>query len=172
MNKALLLVVDMQKGFVKDDKTRHIVPVVNELLVAWQTKGWPVVYSRFINLPGSNFERLRDWHELQGEPQTELLDDLVIVSPYMLKKSTYAAWSDEVISIAAANAAQDVVIVGVDTNECVQVTATAVFDSGYTPWVVRDATASNGGPAAHDTAIEALQILLGQQQIITQEELQ
>jgi nicotinamidase-related amidase len=137
MNKALLLVVDMQKGFVRDDKTRHIVPVVNELLAAWQTKGWPVAYSRFINLPGSNFERLRDWRELQGEPQTELLDELEVVSPYVLKKSTYAAWSDEVIGICAAAGVRDVVIVGVDTNECVLATALAVFDSGYTPWVVR-----------------------------------
>lgn len=171
MNKALLLVVDMQKGFLVTDSTRHLTHEVNELISVWKDKDWPIAYSRFVNLPGSNYERLRDWHELMDEPDTELADELVVASPYILKKGSYSAWSGETTSICVSQQLRDVVIVGVDTNECVLATAISVFDSGFIPWIVRDCCASNGGPSAHDRAIQALEVLLGKQQIITKEDI-
>lgn len=171
MDKALLLVVDVQKGFLQTEDAKAVIPHVNTLIGMWEERGWPVVYGRFVNIEGSNWERLRDWHELKGEPDTLLADDLHVVSPYVFKKSTYSAWSNETAAVAALHGATNVVIVGVDTNECVLATAISVFDSGMTPWVVRDCCASNGGVKAHDTAIELLETLLGKQQVIFSKEI-
>jgi nicotinamidase-related amidase len=162
----ILLVVDMQQGFVDSPDTRAIVPNVVEMTKLWQDRGWPIVCSRFVNLPGSNWHRLRDWHDLQNEPATLLIPELDGVTQYILKKSTYSAWSDEVSMVCAAHQARDVVIVGVDTNECVLATALSVFDSGLTPWIVRDACASSGGSKPHNMALELLAALMGQQQVI------
>ena len=171
MQKALLLVVDMQKGFVTTDATRAIVPAVNRLVERWQEQGWPIVYSRFVNIENSNWERLRDWHELKGEPQTQLVDELTVASPYVFKKSTYAAWSHETAAVCQAHDVREAVIVGVDTNECVLATALAVFDAGLMPWIVSDCCASSGGSEPHKMALRLLRPLLGTQQVITSEEI-
>jgi nicotinamidase-related amidase len=167
MNKALLLVVDVQNGFLKSDETKAVVPRINELIETWEGRRWPVVYSRFINLADSNWERLRDWHELKAEPDTLLADELKVAGEYVFKKSSYSAWSSDVESVCHSHGVSDIVIVGVDTNECVLATALAVFDAGMTPWVVEDCCASGGGDRSHEMAIELMKPLLGEQQIIT-----
>ena len=168
--KSLLLVVDAQKGFM-NEATRPVVPRINQLIQLWRQRNWPVACSRFVNLPGSNWERLRYWHEMQAEPQTLLADGLEADTPYIFEKSTYSAWSDEVIAVCESHQADDVVIVGVDTNECVLATALSVFDAGYRPWVVEDCCASGGGRRPHQTAISLMMALLGEQQIVRSKDL-
>lgn len=153
-------------------EARAVVPRINRLIERWQAKRWPIVYSRFINLDQSNWQRLRDWHELQCQPDTELAEGLTVASDYIFKKSTYAAWSSETAAVSAAHHVHDIVIVGVDTNECVLATALAVFDAGLTPWVVEDCCASNGGPEPHQLALQLLRPLLGEQQVITADTVQ
>ena len=171
MNKALLLIVDVQKGFLQTAETRAVVPCINELVTAWQERSWPVAYSRFINLENSNWQRLRDWHELTDEPATQLADGLIVTGNYIFKKSTYAAWSPETAAVCAGQGITDVVIAGVDTNECVLATALAVFDAGLTPWVAENCCASNGGSKPHAAAIGLLKPLLGEQQIVKSSQL-
>lgn len=171
MNKSLLLVVDVQKGFLQSAESKAVVSGINALVEQWQTKDWPIVYSRFINLEGSNYERLRDWHELKHQPDTELAAKLKVVEPYIFKKSTYSAWSTETAQVAAIHGCSDVVIAGVDTNECVLATALSVFDASLTPWLVEDCCASNGGKTAHEAAIKLLKPLLGEQQIVTSKDI-
>jgi nicotinamidase-related amidase len=166
-NPRLLLLVDVQNGFVSNEDTQAVLPRIVELAGLWQQRDWPIVCSRFINLPQSNWRRLRNWHELEGEPDTALVPELTNVTPYVFKKSTYSAWSSELSAVCAAHKVQDIVIAGVDTNECVLATALAVFDAGLTPWLVRDACASSGGSKPHDMAVELLSALLGRQQVIT-----
>jgi nicotinamidase-related amidase len=162
----LLLLVDMQNGFMNTE-TRKVIPVAQQLVEKWQQRGWPIVCSRFINLPGGNWERLRDWHELMDEPDTALITKLEGVTEYVFKKSTYAAWSSEMNAVARSHHVHDIVIAGVDTNECVMATALAVFDDGYTPWLVHDACFSTGGSKSHAMALELLKPLLGEQQIVS-----
>ena len=168
--KKLLFIVDVQNGFVNDN-TKHLLPVINGLVTSWEEKSWPIACSRFVNLPGSNWEKLRDWHELMAEPDTLLASDLKVNTPYVFKKSTYSAWSSEVISLAANQQIQDIVLVGIDTNECVLATALAIFDTGFVPWVVEDGCASTGGHQVHDDAISLTRALIGKQQIIQSKEL-
>jgi nicotinamidase-related amidase len=167
--KSLLLVVDVQRGFM-NEHTLPAVETINKLVKSWDDRDWPVVCSRFINLPQSNWQRLRKWYGLTGEPDTKLAEELNISTPYIFKKSTYSAWSHEVAAICMSEQVRDVVLVGVDTNECVLATAIAIFDDGFTPWLVADATASGGGKAAHEMAVTVLENLLGQQQVINSKE--
>jgi nicotinamidase-related amidase len=170
MRRSLLFIVDVQEGGLNKN-TAGLVEKVNKLSEYWYQREWPVVFSRFINLPGSNWQKLRNWHEFEGEPDTLLAKGLTVKTPYIFKKSTYNAWSSEVRAVCLAQSVTDVAIVGMDTNECVLATATAVFDDGFTPWVIKDACASTGGEKAHNTVIPLLEALLGKQQIITIKEI-
>lgn len=154
-----------------NENTRPVVPQINKIMRVWEDNNWPILCSRFVNLPGSNWERLRGWSELQREPDTLLAKDLKVSTEYIFKKATYSAFSSEVIALCANHRVRDIVIAGVDTNECVLATALAVFDHGFTPWVVEDCCASTGGAKAHQQAIGLLKPLLGAQQVISSQEL-
>lgn len=156
---------------MQTQETQQIIPAIVELVNVWQGRNWPVVCSRFINLPNSNWQHLRDWNELRSEPDTALIPELDDVTPYVFKKGTYSAWSPEISAVCSAYNAHDIVIAGVDTNECVLATALEVFDAGFIPWIVKDACASTGGAKPNAIAIELLSALLGKQQIITKSRL-
>jgi nicotinamidase-related amidase len=166
----LLLIVDAQRGFI-NEATESVIERINKVARTFYAREWPVICTRFVNLPGSNWERLRDWRDMRGEPETLLAESLEVQTPYIFKKSTYSAWSHEVQLVCQNNGVRDVFVVGIDTNECVLATALAVFDAGYTPWVVEDACASGGGMTAHRKTIELLKPLLGEQQVITSDKL-
>jgi nicotinamidase-related amidase len=161
----LLLIIDVQRGFIRRS-TGSVIEPINRIARVFYERGWPVICTRFINLPGSNWERLRGWTGMQHEPDTRLADELDVQTQYIFKKSTYSGWSHEVQIVCQNNNVRDVVITGIDTNECVLATALAVFDAGYTPWVVEDACATGGGELAHDRTIDLLKPLLGARQII------
>lgn len=161
----------MQNGFVQTDDTRAIIPRIQGLADAWAKKDWPIVASRFINIQGSNWERLRDWHDMQSGPATNIVPDLTLQTSYIFKKGTYSAWSDEVSAVCAAHSVQQIVIVGVDTNECVLATAIDIFDAGLTPIVVKDCCASSGGKQSHDMGIALLSALIGPRQIVARQNL-
>jgi nicotinamidase-related amidase len=161
----LLLVVDVQNGFVNDN-TRHVVRPIANLVKKWQTeKLGPVVFSRFINLAGSPWERLRDWHELKNEPDTSLHEAMPQYDAYVFKKSTYSAWSPEVQQVCGGHKVDEVVLCGIDTNECVLATAIDIFESNLTPVLVEDCCASGAGEDMHNTAIKLIKKLIGQEQV-------
>lgn len=164
--KKLLLLVDMQNGFMQANATRAVVKPVQALVTVWQERNWPIVASRFINLDGSNWERLRGWSELKDEPQTALIEELTDATSFVFKKSTYSAWSSEVMAVAASRSVRDIVLAGVDTNECVLATALSIFDSGFTPIVVEDCCASSGGEEPHAMAVQLMKACLGERQVV------
>jgi nicotinamidase-related amidase len=59
---SLLLVVDVQNGFVTPD-TEHVVEPIAKLVKQWQKQKGQAVYSRFINLDNSPWERLLNWQK-------------------------------------------------------------------------------------------------------------
>ncbi|MFI6153741.1 hypothetical protein ACIBCA_13695 [Kitasatospora sp. NPDC051170] len=58
---GVLVVVDLQNGFIRDS-SRPLIPVVAALVDQWQRHGKDVVFTRYVNYPGSPFERdLTPW---------------------------------------------------------------------------------------------------------------
>ncbi|MEE3917940.1 isochorismatase family protein [Micromonospora sp. BRA006-A] len=53
--RAALIVIDMQNGFI-NDRSRHVIPRVVDLVEQWEATGKPVVFTRYYNYPGSPFE--------------------------------------------------------------------------------------------------------------------
>ncbi|MFI7697909.1 hypothetical protein [Nonomuraea sp. NPDC049480] len=52
------------------------VPVIAGLATRWPSAGNDVVFTRYINYPGSPYERLLGWTECMESPQIDIVDEL------------------------------------------------------------------------------------------------
>ncbi|MDG4768566.1 hypothetical protein O7632_31405 [Solwaraspora sp. WMMD406] len=67
----------MQKGFVRE-QSAHIVPVVVDLVRRWQAAGNDTLFTRYLNYPGSPFERFFGWQQLQSSPDIEVYSQAIL----------------------------------------------------------------------------------------------
>lgn len=167
--RPVLIVVDMQHGFVRD-ASRHVVPVIAELVDRWQGDGGDVVFTRFFNEPGSAFERLIGWTRMQGPPETDIVPELAARAERataVLDKPIYSLFTPEGVDLVADHGWTDLYICGIATESCVLKTAADAFErDGLTPWVVEDASASHAGEAAHQAGLLVAGRFIGRGQII------
>ncbi len=165
---SVLVVIDMQKGFIHPNSA-HVVPTVVDLVRRWQDAGGATVFTRFINSPGSLYERLFQWSQLMTAPQTDLVDDLV---PYaeraaaVVDKPGYTLFTKEGSRIVAEGGWQDMIVCGLTTESCVLKVAVDAFERDLVPWVVTDACATHAGPAANDAGLLVIRRFVGPSQLI------
>lgn len=163
-----LVVVDMQNGFV-NDRSRHAVPAVRDLVRRWHGAGGDLVFTRYHNYPGSPYERLIGWSRLQAPPETDIVDELV---PYLetaravVDKRVYTLFDDQGVDVVRAGGWTDLAFCGIATESCVLKSAVDAFERGYTPWVVQDASASHAGAGTHEAGLLLTGRFIGSGQIL------
>ncbi len=167
LGSSLLLVVDVQNGFVTNE-TAHAVPAIASLTDRWLRLGGTLAFTRYHNYPGSEFERLMDWRELYSSPDTDLVQEL---APYIgcaqvIDKRTYSSLTRELLQTIHRTRVTNLILCGIDSDLCVLTTAFEAFDHGLTPWIVTDASASTGGPQAHDAGLFVMARGIGDKQLI------
>lgn len=167
MANRVYIGVDLQEGFrcdemVSDEYVRHVSAFVRSLPPE------KVILTKFINHPDSAFVRFRQWDEMmQGDEATKLFGDLEDGDFRVIEKSGYSDLVPAVLEVIHAQEASEVVIFGVDTEQCVLKTALDVFEAGLRPIVLSDMCTSSYGKKWHDTGVELLGILLGSEQVTT-----
>src|SRR5438093_18625 len=72
-----LLVVDVQRGFI-NSFTQHIPSRITRLIETDEYS--PVLFTRFVNSPGSPYHKLLDWHACAAPPETELVQELAPIA--------------------------------------------------------------------------------------------
>lgn len=170
--RPVLIVIDMQNGFI-NDQSRHVIPKVVELVERWEATGRPVIFTRYHNYPGSPFERLIHWSKVQHAPETEIVPELqphAARARAVIDKRIYSYFTSEGADIAAREGWTDLVFCGVATESCVLKSAVDAFERDLTPWLVTDASASHGGPAAHDAGLLVARRFIGAGQLISASE--
>jgi nicotinamidase-related amidase len=167
-SNALLLIVDVQNGFVTPD-TEHILGTVNKLIEKFRTVGRPVMFTRFVNPENGPWERIKDWHDMKGGKSTELHPDLDHKGEVVLDKGSFSGWGDELSQQCVSGKIDTVVLCGIDTDQCVLATAMDIFDAGLRPVIVTDACASSAGPEFHELGLKLLKRLIGEKQLVTSE---
>ncbi len=166
---SVLVVIDMQHGFVRE-KSAHVVPIVTDLVRRWQEAGGATVFSRFINHPGSPYERLIRWTQLTDSPQIDIVDEL---APYaarataVVDKPAYTLFTPEGEAIIRNGGWRDLLICGLATESCVCKTAVDAFERNLTPWVLTDACGSHAGAEAHNAGLLVTKRFIGASQLIT-----
>jgi nicotinamidase-related amidase len=172
--RPVLMVIDVQNGFITAN-SEPVVPVIAGLVRQWLTAGGDVIFSRYSNYAGSPYERLIGWYGLHGAPETDLVDVLVPLAEHprstVIDKTVYTALTSQVREVLAEGGYTDLLVCGIATDGCVLKTVLDAFESGFTPWVLADACASNASrvdPAeVHRTALGLLARLVGAGQVIS-----
>jgi nicotinamidase-related amidase len=168
LEQAGLVVVDMQNGFL-NEHSLHVVPRVVSLVEQWEHAHGDVIFTRYLNYPGSPYERLINWSRLQSPPETEIVDEL---KPHMersravIDKTIYSLFTDEGKKLVRDAGWTDLVFCGVATDGCVLKSVVDAFELDYTPWVVRDACASHAGEAIHEAGLLLTGRFIGRRQLI------
>jgi nicotinamidase-related amidase len=166
--KAVLVVVDMQRGFVHPN-SEHVVPRVVDLVRRWHGAGGALVFTRFHNWVGSPYEKFFQWSALMDPPQTDLIPEL---EPYLehalvVDKRLYTLFTAEGSKVIAGGGWTDVFVCGLTTESCVLKTAVDVFERDLAPWVVTDACATHAGERAHEAGLLVLRRFIGNNQLVT-----
>ncbi len=168
MTAPLLIVVDVQKGFVNDNSA-HIVPDVVKLIDRWHSLGGKVVATRFRNAPDSQWVRLLGWSKLMDSPEIDLVDELDGLADIVIDKYSYTSLTDELNELLP-EAPAPVYVCGIDTDICVTKTAVDLYERGNRPVIITDACASHAGIESHTHALETLRRFIGRTQLLTADE--
>ena len=161
---TLLLVVDVQNGFV-NEHTRHVIEPVNGLIHAFADRGAPVAFTRFVNVKGGGHERWIGWRRFMEEPENALHDALETDDHPVFVKHGYTAFTPEFEGYIDGLGIERLVICGIATDGCVLKTAVDAFERNIEPVVVTDACASHAGEAVHEAGLLLLGRFIGKGQL-------
>lgn len=164
--KPVLLVIDMQSGFL-GEKSRHVVSNVVTLATECQRRSIPLVFTRFHNREGSPYESLIGWRRLRSEEETSITEELSTFTAQIIDKDFYSAFTDDFEQLLDENGWKTLILCGVATECCVMKTAADAFERNLTPVVISDATASDAGVDAHKAGLMILGRFIGKGQLVT-----
>ncbi len=169
-DNSVLVVVDMQNGFL-NHKSEHVIPNVVNLVKIFEERDRPVVFTRFHNQIGSPYETLIGWRRLRESPEIDLTDELKPFATTVIDKDFYSSFTNEFEDLLNHSNWTTIVLCGVATESCVMKTAVDAFERGLRPLVISDACASHAGEAIHQAGLTILGRFIGDKQIIKTSEL-
>ena len=159
-----LLIVDVQNGFI-NDFTHHIPDRVARLI---DTQAFePLLFTRFVNAPGSPYQRLLEWHDSAEPPDTELVPELerFVAEGNVYVKRGLAGMPQALADRLTRDGIEEIDVVGIDTDMCVLKIALDLFDAGIEPVVLVDCCASTAGLQAHLAGLAILSRNIGPYQL-------
>ena len=159
-----------EEGRYRFDRIEEfLVPNIARLLAAFREHDLPRVFVRL----GGQMEGCRDLiphlRELEtalaniaGEREFEFLDELAPLpgEPILTKLSASAFTSSSIDALLRNLGVRTIVVTGVSTSQCVDLTARDAADRGYASVVVEDAVAEDR-PDYHDWTLEQFRRLFG-----------
>ena len=167
MDKNILIIVDIQNGFIQTNETHAIYENIKQLLD--QKIFDAVIATKFVNVQNSAFEKLMNWTQMMDTTSQSIPTDLHKHIDCTIEKHTYTPNKDKLFhALHTLNSTlpNKVFIVGVDTDACVTMTATMLFENNIRPIVLTKYTASTGGVTPHKTGLLVMKRLIGSNQLI------
>lgn len=162
----LLVVVDMQNGFVNDTNRHIITNVIATIEQFIQTKK-PIIFTRFINHKNSPYETIIKWTRLMDSPDIDIIEELKEYKHFKVDKNFYTPFTTEFDTYLTQHQITRMFVCGIATESCVMKTAVDAFERNITPFVIQDACYSHAGEQAHQAGLEVLRRNIGKNQLIT-----
>ncbi len=161
--KNILLVIDVQKGFITNASTSAVKKSIDTLIAS---KCFDCVISTvYQNYENSPIIKLMGWDKLLDADEQQLTGEAKYRSDYVVTKSTYSAVNDSLLDVLKktnGGAYPDCVyVVGVDTECCVLATATDLFELGIRPIVLTDYCGASSGLEYHKAGLLSMHSLIG-----------
>lgn len=166
--KKILLVVDMQNGFARCDRTIQLTKKIGGLLESGIFD--IVVATRFLNGDNSIYEQLFGWIRLKTEEERALATGYAEHIDYVFDKYIYNCVNTNFIqNLCQLNGGEypdRMFIVGADTDCCVLTIATSLFENNIRPIVLTNYCDSNGGADSHRAGLLCMKRLIGAKQLV------
>lgn len=163
MTKTALLIIDVQKGFL-NRTTKHIPKLIEKLIDS--EKYSLICATRFLNHNSSPFVKWMGWRRFFDANDT----DLVFSCPDPIRifdKQTYNSLTPDVLSTLQDQKISNIHLCGIDTNMCVFVTASHIFEGGiFEPFVLSQYCASHSGKKYHEAGLMLLEKAIGKDHIL------
>jgi nicotinamidase-related amidase len=155
-----LLIVDVQRGFV-NDFTQHLPGRIARLIDTHDFE--PILFTRFVNTPGSPYQRLLDWHACAGPPETDIVPELAAYATQanVFDKLGLTGMPTALAERLERDRIDEINVVGMDTDMCVLKIALDLFDADIEPIVLVDCCASTAGLQAHLAGLSILSRNIG-----------
>ncbi|MFJ9554164.1 isochorismatase family cysteine hydrolase [Nocardiopsis sp. NPDC101807] len=172
ITRQALIVVDVQNGFL-NDHSRPMLTTLSRLVAAWTLSGRPVVFTRYINHPGSPFDRLLNWTRLQEPPETDIATEIAhhtADAAAVIDKHGYSCFTDDFHALLGKQEWRDLYFCGVATESCVLKSAVDAFELGLVPRIVTDASASDAGAHVHEAGLTVARRFIGAHHLVTTEQ--
>jgi len=164
--KKALLIVDVQQQFI-NKYTKNIPVKIRNFIDDNQFD--LVVFSRFVNTPGSNWIK-SGWNKMMTAEETQIVPELdkFLNQDNTFTKTAFSVFaSDNFRKIIKENHITDLYIVGLDTHACIYATALEAFARGLNVRVISDLCAVSHGSKYHTMALEMIRKNLGPKVLIT-----
>lgn len=174
---ALLIVVDVQRGFI-NSHSAHVVEPIIEFLDQWSESGRRAILTRFHNPIGSKWETLKGWKHLRDQGETDLVPELEHLALKYFDsglitiedKYSFTSITPSIRHILENRKIEEVYLCGLDTDACVLATAIDLFEMvGVRPIILTDLCASSGSsvdPTNHEMGIRLARRLIGREQLL------
>ncbi len=167
-HKTILILIDMQNGFLQGEYTKELMPKVESLL---QKKIFDcVIATKFVNNSNSPFAKIMQWDGMTNPNEQEIPQSLKQYIDITIIKNTYdcvnKAFIEQLCKVNNNKKPKKVYLAGVDTDACVLTIATKLFDNGIRPIVLTQYCHSNGGLEYHKAGLLCLKRNIGAKQII------
>jgi len=158
---SCLLIIDVQKGLV-NEHTKDIPSKVEALQSQYEF----VFICRFVNPPHSPHRELLKWNKFGADsPEAELAFE-PSASAEIFTKGIYSCAGEDFLRRLEQRGISEVHLCGMDTNCCILKTAADLFERGYRPVVLSQASASHSGKEYHEAGLKLLVPLIGKEQIV------
>lgn len=159
MDNKILIVVDVQNGFIK---TQEHVEKANQIVTLVESGNFDkIIATKFTNYTGSRYEKYFNWSDLKTSDETDLYGKLKADADAVFHKTTYNCVDDDFVELLTElndyDDVEEVYICGLDTDACVLATAIGLFDHLIAPIVLEDYCLSTGGEQYHKAGLKCLE---------------
>ena len=130
--KNILLIIDMQKGFINDD-LEELVRKIKHHIEDRGSEYYKIIFTKYVNDGiNTNFKNRLNYTGMCGGEDLEIVDELRDLSKSCLvcTKNTYSALKNDVLRELVTSNRVNLHICGVDFDACILATAFEAFDLG------------------------------------------
>ncbi len=164
----ILIVVDMQQGFIKSERMSALEMRILDLLKSGTFD--KVIATRYQNSRNSTYEKLLSWSSMETAEEQRLANHYRDYVDLVVDKSIYTCVDGNFLqSLCRLNGGsypETVYLVGADTDCCVLTIATGLFEHNIRPVVLTRYCDSAGGPKSHEAGITCMARLIGERQLV------
>lgn len=167
-SEDVLLLLGMQHGFLNE----YTEFAIRNLIALFEKYHFTkVISAKFSNYMGSLFCNELEYYKMLSKDDQEFIPE---VKPYMTNSIVLhdGYGYDMRVLLAQLRIINDgilpkrVLIAGFDTEACVLVMATQLFDNRIVPCILKDCVASSQGIKNHECALQIMQTLFGQKNLL------